>query len=169
MSSKTKRKYVYQEHLSEVEPPSGEQTIGRLLQTRGNNLHQVEDSDGRVYLASMPPKVRRNIWVRRGTFLLLEPIAEGDKVRAEVVRVLSRDHVAELRRIGAWPERFEEAETVTAAAAETDESVGLQHLTLEDGNPNRPPPLTESDETESESESEQSEADADSSSGEGCS
>ena len=96
MSSKTKRKYMYQEHLSEVAPPSGEQTIGRLLETRGNNLHQVEDADGRVYLASMPNKFRRNIWVRRGTFLLLEPIAEGDKVRAEVVRVLSREHVAEL-------------------------------------------------------------------------
>lgn len=174
MSSKTKRKYVYQEHMEEVAPPTGDQTIGRLLETRGNNLHQVEDAAGDVYLASMPPKFRRNIWVRRGTFLLLEPIAEGDKVRAEVLRVLSREHVAELRRAGAWPERFE----TTKAAAATDGAQlaeegadGLQNLTLDEGNPNRPPAPEESDdsdETETE-ESEESDGDADQSSSESAS
>ena len=164
MSSKTKRKYVYQEHLESVEPPVGDQTIGRLLETRGNNLHQVEDANGEIYLVSMPPKFRRNIWVRRGTFLLLEPIAEGDKVRAEVIRVLSREHVSELRRAGAWPARFDRTEEeATAAGEEADQAAdGLQSLRLdEEGNPNRPPPLTESEsETESETESE-SDGDAD--------
>ncbi|KAF0287634.1 putative RNA-binding protein EIF1AD [Amphibalanus amphitrite] len=155
MSSKTKRKYVYQEHMSEVAPPSGDQTIARLLETRGNNLHQVEDANGEVYLVSMPNKFRRNIWVRRGTFLILEPIAEGDKVRAEVVRVLSREHVTELRSAGAWPERFDEVGS-TAADEAADE---LQNLDLEEGNPNRPPVEVE---TDSESESEESEEDSES-------
>ncbi|XP_037085163.1 probable RNA-binding protein EIF1AD [Pollicipes pollicipes] len=138
MSSKTKRKYVYQEHLGAAPTPSGGQTIGRVLQARGNNLHQVEDAAGHVYLASMPPKFRRNIWVRRGTFLLLEPIAEGDKVRAEVAHVLSREHVTELRHAGVWPARFAEREAAAtgdvAAATEDMERLGLG------GNPNRPPP-----------------------------
>ena len=33
---------------------------------RGNNLHEVEDPDGRQFLASMPTKFRRNVWIKRG-------------------------------------------------------------------------------------------------------
>ena len=33
---------------------------------RGNNLHEVEEAEGHQFLASMPTKFRRNVWIKRG-------------------------------------------------------------------------------------------------------
>lgn len=34
--------------------------------TPGNNLHEVETAEGTRFLASMPPRFRRHIWIKRG-------------------------------------------------------------------------------------------------------
>lgn len=78
-----------------------------MLGSRGNNLHDVKDATGARYLASMPPKFRRTVWVRRGQFVLLQPIEEGEKVKAEITHVLDTDNVLYIRERGAWPEAFE--------------------------------------------------------------
>jgi hypothetical protein len=36
----------------------------------------------------MPNKFRKNVWVKRGNYCIVEPIEEGDKVKAEIVRIL---------------------------------------------------------------------------------
>ena len=41
----------------------------------------------------MPNKFRKSVWVRRGDFVVVEPIPEGDKVKAEIARVLYKDQV----------------------------------------------------------------------------
>ncbi|XP_029883664.1 probable RNA-binding protein EIF1AD isoform X2 [Aquila chrysaetos chrysaetos] len=69
MSRATKRKHV-------------------VLGTPGNNLHEVETAEGTRFLASMPPRFRRHIWIKRGDFLLVDPIEEGTKVKAEMSLVL---------------------------------------------------------------------------------
>lgn len=67
-----------------------------------------------------------------------------------MLRVLSRDHVSELRRLGVWPARFEEAAPAQKKCPETL-SAGLESLTLGEGNPNRPVTAdTESDTEDSE-------------------
>lgn len=33
---------------------------------RGNNLHEVENTNGERFLASMPTKFRKNVWIKRG-------------------------------------------------------------------------------------------------------
>ena len=38
----------------------------QVLCGRGNNLHQVEEADGQQFLASMPTKFRKNVWIKRG-------------------------------------------------------------------------------------------------------
>ena len=38
----------------------------QVLCGRGNNLHEVEAADGCQFLASMPTKFRRNVWIKRG-------------------------------------------------------------------------------------------------------
>ncbi|KAB1251580.1 putative RNA-binding protein EIF1AD [Camelus dromedarius] len=38
-------------------------------------------------------KYRKNIWIKRGDFLIVDPIEEGEKVKAEISFVLCKDHV----------------------------------------------------------------------------
>ncbi|CAI5797849.1 probable RNA-binding protein EIF1AD isoform X1 [Podarcis raffonei] len=106
MSQATKRKHVVKEVLEEYVVPSERQQIVRVVGTPGNNLHEVETSEGTRFLVSMPTKFRKNIWIKRGDFLLVDPIEEGEKVKAEISFVLYKDHVRYLKKEGYWPEAF---------------------------------------------------------------
>jgi len=109
MSRATKRKHVIREVLlDDLELPTGKQEVVRVLASRGNNLHSVEDATGSQFLVSMPTKFRRNVWIKRGDFVLVEPIVEGDKVKAEIVRILTSEHVKFLQDNNQWPEQFVE-------------------------------------------------------------
>lgn len=107
MSRATKRKHVMMEVLQDdFSHPTPDQQIVKVLSSRGNNLHEVETPDGSVFLASMPTKFRKNVWVKRGDFVLVEPIKEGDKVKGEMVRMLSPEHVKCFKKDGVWPSAF---------------------------------------------------------------
>ncbi|XP_069738996.1 probable RNA-binding protein EIF1AD [Phaenicophaeus curvirostris] len=106
MSRATKRKHVVRELLEEHVTPGPGQSVVRVLGTPGNNLHAVETAEGGRFLASMPPRFRRHVWIKRGDFVLVDPIAEGDKVKAEISLVLLPPHIRCLRRRGLWPEAF---------------------------------------------------------------
>lgn len=81
MSSSTKRKHVYAEVLqSELRVPTESQEIVRVVAGRGNNLHEVESATEGTFLVTMPSKFRKNVWVKRGDYILVERIPEGDKV-----------------------------------------------------------------------------------------
>ncbi|XP_048369334.1 probable RNA-binding protein EIF1AD [Sphaerodactylus townsendi] len=106
MSQATKRKHVVKEVLEEFVIPSERQQIVRVLGTPGNNLHEVETPEGAKFLVSMPTKFRKNIWIKRGDFLLVDPIEEGEKVKAEISFVLYKDHISYLKKEGYWPSAF---------------------------------------------------------------
>ncbi|KZC04372.1 PREDICTED: probable RNA-binding protein EIF1AD [Dufourea novaeangliae] len=108
MSKATKRKHVVKE-VQDLSVPTESQSIVRILESRGNNLHEVEDAISEQYLVSMPTKFRRNIWVKRGDFVLVEPIPEGDKVKAEIVKILTREHQKWYRAQNCWPKEFDKA------------------------------------------------------------
>ncbi|XP_075234635.1 putative RNA-binding protein EIF1AD [Lycorma delicatula] len=108
MSRATKRKYVIKELLeSEIKLPEVNEILCRIIMSRGNNLHEVETSNNEIFLASMPSKFRHNIWIKRGDFVLLERIQEGDKVKGEISKVLTRDHIKFFKSQGIWPEKFD--------------------------------------------------------------
>lgn len=95
--------------LDNFDPPLADQQIVRICNSRGNNLHEVESADENVdehFLVSMPTKFRRNVWVKRGDFVLVEAIEEGDKVKAEIVRILTPQHIREFTKDGIWPKKF---------------------------------------------------------------
>lgn len=117
MSKVTKRKHVMKEmQTDDFDHPTPNQQIVRIVGSRGNNLHEVEsaepitirDSSEAIdrFLASMPTKFRKNVWVKRGDFVIIEPINEGDKVKAEIVRILTPQHIKEFSKDGIWPEKF---------------------------------------------------------------
>lgn len=69
---------------------------------RGNNLHEVEASNGDVYIVTMPVKFRKTVWTKRGDFLIVERIDEGDKVKAEIINILAKDQIRYIKTQGLW-------------------------------------------------------------------
>lgn len=92
----------------DFEHPTENQQFARIVASRGNNLHEVEspDPDAASYLVTMPTKFRRNVWIKRGDFVVVQPIEEGDKVKAEIVRILTPQHIKEFTKDGIWPSHF---------------------------------------------------------------
>lgn len=111
MSRVSKRKHVVREMYEDnFDHPTENQQIVRVISSRGNNLHEVEtatESDQpETFLVSMPVKFRNNIWIKRGMFIIIESIEEGNKVRGEIVRILTPEHVKEFTKDGIWPKKF---------------------------------------------------------------
>lgn len=107
MSKVTKRKHVLREvEADNFEVPLANQAVVKVVASRGNNLHEVEPVEGENYLVSMPTKFRKNVWIKRGDFVLVEPIEEGDKVKAEIVRILTPEHIRVFTEEKIWPEKF---------------------------------------------------------------
>uniref|UniRef100_A0A8C4QNW6 Probable RNA-binding protein EIF1AD n=1 Tax=Eptatretus burgeri TaxID=7764 RepID=A0A8C4QNW6_EPTBU len=101
MSKATKRKYVVKEVMEEYVVPSEQQQVVRVsYRSPGNNLHEVETALAQRFLVSMPPKYRKNIWIKRGNYLIVDPIEEGDKVKGEIAFILYRDHIKHLKHVG---------------------------------------------------------------------
>ncbi|CAG0879547.1 unnamed protein product [Cyprideis torosa] len=106
MSRITKRKYVQKELLEDFYLPEEDQSIVKCVRGWGNNLHEVEYPDGSRGLVSMPPKFRKHIWVKRGNFLLVDPIKEGNKVRGEITRIITSAQMKYIQENGKWPASF---------------------------------------------------------------
>lgn len=106
MSAATKRKHVVKEVLDDYVLPEGNQQIVRVSAGRGNNLHEVVTENDEKFLVSMPTKFRKNVWIKRGDFVLIEPIDEGDKVKAEIISILYKDQIKYIKEEGKWPEGF---------------------------------------------------------------
>lgn len=109
MSKISKRKYVTDEVLNDFYVPEAPQTIVKVLASRGNNLHLVCSPEGDEYLVSMPTKFRKHIWIKRGDFVVVEPIEEGDKVKAEIVTILLKHQIRHIKKEGKWPSSFQDA------------------------------------------------------------
>ncbi|XP_056636165.1 probable RNA-binding protein EIF1AD isoform X1 [Diorhabda sublineata] len=142
MSRATKRKHVLLEVFKDdYSPPTKNQQIVKVLKSRGNNLHEVEAADKSVFLASMPTKFRKNMWVKRGDFVITEPIEEGCKVKGEIVRILTPQHIKYFKNDNVWPKEFSEEEEKKVENDDDDIFV----------NPNRP--VVDTDESSDEQES----------------
>ncbi|XP_059618181.1 probable RNA-binding protein EIF1AD [Phlebotomus argentipes] len=125
MSRTTKRKHVMREFLMDnFDLPSENQTIVRVVQSRGNYLFDVESpGDEENFLVSMPTKFRKNMWVKRGDFLLVEPIEEGNKVKAEIVKILTPEHIKEFTKANVWPKKFTSKRPLESEEPEADFSL----------------------------------------------
>jgi len=152
MSQSTKRKHVTKEVLDDFELPKDNQKIVRVVAGRGNNLHQVTESDETTsYLVSMPTKFRKNVWIKRGDYCIIEPIEEGDKVKGEIVRVLYKEQIRFIKSENVWPftdkEALKEKSTSDLPPNSSDEEDDLIP------NPNHQAPAESSEDSE-DSESE---------------
>ncbi|XP_050355778.1 probable RNA-binding protein EIF1AD [Nymphalis io] len=131
MSKVTKRKHVMNEALwDDYELPKANQSIVKVLKSRGNNLHEVTTPSGEEFLVSMPTKFRKNIWVKRGSYILVEPITEGDKVKAEIVKIMKKDSIKYYKENNLWPKAFDDNRKQDEALSEDDLFVNTNRVQM---------------------------------------
>ncbi|KAK2156824.1 hypothetical protein LSH36_204g05023 [Paralvinella palmiformis] len=107
MSKATKRKHVTSEVMYDFILPEPNQQIVKVIGSRGNNLHEVVTAKGETFLVSMPTKFRKNVWIKRGDFVIVDPIEEGDKVKGEIVHILYyKEQIKYIKNENLWPVEF---------------------------------------------------------------
>ena len=52
---------------------------------------------------------RKNVWIKRGDFVVVKPIEEGDKVKAEILTILYKEQIKYIKAENQWPIGFEES------------------------------------------------------------
>lgn len=135
MSKATKRKHVTKEILEDYYVPEDGEEIVKIIGGRGNNLHEVQDSIGRQFLVSMPTKFRKNVWVKRGDFVVVTPIEEGVKVRGEIVYILYAKQIKYLKVEKLWPQGFNGEVKNTNPAQSSSEDINGNTKTEEASKP----------------------------------
>lgn len=134
MSKATKRKHVTKEAVDDYFVPEGDEEIVKIFASRGNNLHEVENARGVRYLVSMPTKFRRNIWVKRGDFVVTEPIKEGNKVQGEIVYILLAKQIKYLKNEKLWPKEFDPQDTQQSEQQTSTTANGVKSEVDSNGN-----------------------------------
>lgn len=124
MSQATKRKHVVKEVLGDFVTPTENQQIVKIIGSRGNNLHETVTAQGETFLVSMPTKFRKNIWIKRGDYVIVDPIEEGEKVKAEISFILYKDHIQYLQKQQLWPEGFTEESSAQDKTKKQEETEG---------------------------------------------
>ncbi|XP_017110579.1 probable RNA-binding protein EIF1AD [Drosophila elegans] len=144
----SRRKHLMNEMMKDdYELPTENQQIARVISSRGNNLHEVETPKVEEnFLVSMPNKFRKSMWVKRGDFLLIEPIEEGDKVKAEICKILTPEHIKEYTKAGIWPDKFAKKPALEESSNKNQEDSDFEDDLLP--NTNRPVNQESSDEEE---------------------
>lgn len=83
------------------------QLIARVKQAAGNNLYHLELPSGEAVLAELPARFRSTIWIKRGSFVLIDTAALADrenKLNGEIVNVVRNEKV--WRKMPYWPSEF---------------------------------------------------------------
>lgn len=109
--------------------------IARLKQAAGNNLYHLELRDGSTILAELNQKFRSTIWLRRGSYVLVDTTALADrenKLGGEIVNIVGDEKA--WRKMPYWPAEF--AAKKTSYGNDSDE---------EDEGPQMPPSDEEDD------------------------
>lgn len=93
-----------------LNPPSTlapEQQIARVKQAAGNNLYHLELPNGKSLLAELPSKFRSTIWIKRGSYALVDSSSLADrdnKIDGEIINLVGDEKA--WRKMSYWPKEF---------------------------------------------------------------
>ncbi|MED6150769.1 hypothetical protein PIB30_075718 [Stylosanthes scabra] len=88
------------------------QSIMQVVSLRGSNLIEVMDAQGEKSLALFPAKFQKSMWIRRGSFVVVDEsgkekaVESGSKVTCLLSQVLFYEQVRALQKSPEWPEIF---------------------------------------------------------------
>jgi len=105
-------------------PPSTlepDHMVVRVVKGEGKNLYTVSAPDGESILVEMPAKFRSSIWIKRGSFVVIDIGAfeeRENKIGGEVVNVVG--DAKAWRKMPFWPKEF--PKTALPEDSDDDES-----------------------------------------------
>ncbi|KAK3113454.1 hypothetical protein LTR53_009227 [Teratosphaeriaceae sp. CCFEE 6253] len=82
--------------------------ITRLKQAAGKNLYYVDLPNGKTLLAELNQKFRSTIWLKRGSYLVVDTSSLADrenKLGGEIVNVVGDEKA--WRKMSYWPSEFD--------------------------------------------------------------
>ncbi|EUC42972.1 hypothetical protein COCMIDRAFT_39018 [Bipolaris oryzae ATCC 44560] len=113
---------------STITPPdelSPNHFIARITKAEGKNLYSAELPDGKPVLAELEPKFRSTVWIKRGSYVVVDTSALADrdnKLDGEIVNIV-RDEKA-WRKMSYWPKEFAKKSTYVEDSDEEESTVG---------------------------------------------
>ena len=103
------RKHVEEEILSHFPEPKENERIVQVIESRGRNTLEVCYPEGDSILALIPAKFQKKIWIKKGSFVIIEPtylVDASSKVLAVVTHALFAQDIEHLIDEGQWPPEF---------------------------------------------------------------
>ena len=113
------RKHLTDTVLHDLPEPKDDERLAKVVATRGGNQFDIieaapKDSSGKKIvpqLAILPTKFRKLVWVKRGDFVIVRTVAEGDDnesdeaggIRFLIVHILYKEQIKHLKSIDLWP------------------------------------------------------------------
>ncbi|KAF9314533.1 putative RNA-binding protein eif1ad [Podila horticola] len=152
----SRRKQATTDIITDIPELEEGQQFARVLGSRGKSIHEVQFPDGAEILVNLPPKFRSLVWVKRGSYVIIEPAEEEDKtkVAGDIAAVLFPDHIKKYKQQGIWPFEDQLAKTNIGDDNDSDEESGSDDDDLFVNN-NRP--VIEETDSESDSDEESDE------------
>lgn len=83
-----------------VRLPSGKQVLGILESRLGGSRSRVICSDGKVRICRIPGRLKRELWVRPGDILIVEPWEFGGDEKGDILYKYRKSEEQWLRRKG---------------------------------------------------------------------
>ena len=111
MAKKEKIRYASEvnEHgeVIRVRLPSEKEVIGLLDSRLGGSRSRVICSDGKIRICRIPGRLRRDLWVRPGDYVLVEPWEFGGDEKGDIIYKYKKSQIEWLRKHG-YLKSFEE-------------------------------------------------------------
>ena len=80
-----------EETLTPPDALSEGQSIARVTKAAGNNLYNADLPSGRPILVELPSRFRSTIWIKRGSYVVVDTKAladRGNKLDGEIINVV---------------------------------------------------------------------------------
>ncbi|KAJ1565280.1 hypothetical protein HK096_003655 [Nowakowskiella sp. JEL0078] len=89
------------------------QKIARVVLAKGGFLYDIELPKEsilipNVCLVSLPARFRNVLWIKRGSFVIVEKLDTGTKVWGDIVEVLLPNQIKTLKANNIWPGDFDD-------------------------------------------------------------
>ncbi|MEM4282667.1 MAG: translation initiation factor eIF-1A [Candidatus Woesearchaeota archaeon] len=98
-----------EEEIRRTPIPRGRQVIGICEQRLGGSRMKVRCADGKTRICRIPGRLRRQLWVREGDLLLVEPWELGGEEKGDILYKYKPLQVDFLRKKG-YLKEFEAVE-----------------------------------------------------------
>ena len=125
------RKHVLQQVENDYPEPTEDQSIARVVETRGQNILEVMLPSGEKILTMIPTKYKKIVWFKRGDYVILERARQlsgsaSTKVQSVIVFALFAMQIKSLKEEGKWPVFVDEQKAEEESQANKEDEAEVQ-------------------------------------------